>query len=81
MEIKSEKMLKSLEFFFQSYNKCFISEFFFILVKSYSILSVDFFSFLRSLLLITLSLEKVLNFGSKKLNKPCCVYFMLLFFF
>ena len=84
MEIKSEKMLKSLEFF--SKQKFFTTSallvnFFFILVKSYSILSVNFFSFLRSLILITLSLEKVLNFGFKKLNKPCCVYFMLLFFF
>ena len=30
------------------------------------------------LILITLSLEKVFNFGSKKLNEPCCVYFSLL---
>ena len=40
MEIKSGQMVKRIEFFFffQSYNKCFRSEFlFFILVKSYSI--------------------------------------------
>ena len=37
-EIKSGKMVKSLEFlFFQSYNMCFISEIFFVLVNSYSI--------------------------------------------
>ena len=37
-EMKSGKMVKSLEFLFlQSYNKCFISEFFFVLVSSYSI--------------------------------------------
>ena len=36
--MKSGKMVKSLEFLFlQSYNKCFISEFFFVLVSSYSI--------------------------------------------
>ena len=38
MEIKSEQMVKSVDVFFQSYNKCFEGEFlFFILVKSYSI--------------------------------------------
>ena len=37
-EMKSGKMVKSLEFLFlQSYKKCFISEFFFVLVSSYSI--------------------------------------------
>ena len=42
MAIKSGKMVKSLEFFFffLSYSKCFTSEFFFVLVKSFSILSV-----------------------------------------
>ena len=33
-------MAKSLEFFFQSSNKCFGREFFFFLVKSYSISAV-----------------------------------------
>ena len=32
--------LRKLSFFFQSYNKCFISEFFFTFVKSYSISSI-----------------------------------------
>ena len=64
-----KKIVKS---FFEGYNKCFTSEIFFLLVKSYSILPVHvrlqriidkalFLLFLRSLLLtylITLSLEK-----------------------
>ena len=40
MEIKSGKLLKSLElvyFLFQSYNKCFRSEMLSVLVESYSI--------------------------------------------
>ena len=38
IERKSGDMVKVLSFFFQSYNKCFLSDFiFFVLVKSYSI--------------------------------------------
>ena len=68
IEIKSSKKIK---FFFSSYNKCFTSEIFFLLVKSFSILPVCLqgiidkalflLFFLRSLLLtylISVSLEK-----------------------
>ena len=68
-------MVKSFEFFsIQSYNKYFISEIFFFLVKSYSISlrlrlhrimkKALFLRFLRSLL------ENVLSYGSKNLYKP-----------
>ena len=70
MEIKSGNMVKSLDFFFQSYRKCVISRIFFVLVKSYSISSVRlqhimkkalFLCFFKGLYwppeLITLSME------------------------
>ena len=71
-----KKIVKS---FFESFNKCFASEIFFLLVKSYSILPVHvrlqrivdkalFLLFLRSLLrtyLITLSLEREILFWKK----------------
>ena len=74
-----KKIVKS---FFESFNKCFASEIFFLLVKSYSILPVHvrlqrivdkvlFLLFLRSLLLtylITLSLEKEIIVLEKILN-------------
>ena len=34
--MKSGKMVQILDFFFQSYDKCFIRDFFFVLVESYS---------------------------------------------
>ena len=60
------KGVQSLGFFFESYNKCFTSEFFFVLVKSYSISParlqriMEKALFLHFLItyLITLSLEK-----------------------
>ena len=45
-------MVKSLDFFFQSYYKCFISEMFFVLVKSYSISSVRLKSIVKMLLIL-----------------------------
>jgi len=83
IEVKSGKMVKSLEFFsFQSYNKCFISEIFFVLVKSYSISprlrlhrimkKALFLRFLRSLslaYLITLSPEKEIIVLEKSMEK------------
>ena len=75
-------MVKSLEFFFlQSYIECLISEIVFVLVKSYSILTVCsqcilkkalFLPFLRSILnayLITLSLEKEIIALEEKIRK------------
>ena len=77
-------MVKSLEFFFQSYYKCFISEMFFVLVKSYSISSVRLKCIVKKLLtvpafqrsilityylfLITLSLEKEIIVLGKKVG-------------
>ena len=83
MAIKSREMVKSLEVFsFQSYNKCFISEIFFFLVKSYSISPrlrfqcimkrALFLRFLRSLLLpylITLVWRKKLLFWKKSMGQ------------
>ena len=75
------KMIKSLDFFFQSYEKSFISEFCFILAKYYSISTVRlqlilkealFLHFQRSLLityLITLSLEKEIIVLERKVWK------------
>ena len=86
MEIKSEKMLKSLEFFSKLRQQVLYKWIFFSfwsnLIQSCLYISCLFEASIDHLLiLITLSLEKVLNFGSKKLNERCCVYFMLLFFF
>ena len=80
MEITSGKMVKSLEFFFESYNECFTLNFFFrfgqILIDLARMFEKKalFPRFLRSLLitnLITVSVEKenivlkkVLNFES-----------------
>ena len=85
MKIKSGKMVKSLEFVFflvfQSYNKCFSSEMFSVLVKSYSISPVRlqntmqnalFLRFFMSLLityLLTLSLEKEIIVLEKSLEE------------
>ena len=81
MEIKSGKMVKS-RFFFQSHNKCFRSDTFFVLVESYSISPVCLQRIMkksfvpafriRSLLityLITLSLEKEIIVLEKSLEK------------
>ena len=86
MEIKSEKMLKSLEFFSKLRQQVLYKWIFFSfwsnLIQSCLYISCLFEASIDHLLiLITLSLETVLNFGSKKLNERCCVYFMLLFFF
>ena len=75
-------MVKRLKFFFESYNKCFTSGFFLVLVKSYSISPVCLqcimeralflHYFLLSLLityLITLILEKGKNCFGKGLEK------------
>ena len=84
MEIKSEKMLKSFEFFSKLQQVlCKWIFFHFGQILSKSNLVCIFPAFFEAsidhlLILITLSLEKVLNFGSKKLNKPCYVYFILL---
>ena len=86
MEIKSGKMVKSLEFFFQSYNK-FIRHkviFCFVLVKSYSVSTVwwkELYSCIfkglywspsleKEIIVLEKRLEKVLNFGSKNLYEP-----------
>ena len=78
----SGKMVKSLEFFFlQSYIECLLSEIVFVLVKSYSILTVClqcilkkalFLPFLRSILntfLVTLSPKKESIVLEEKIRK------------
>ena len=82
-EIKSWRNCKKS--FFESYNKCFTSEIFFVLVKSYSISLVRLQCIMEKALFLHLKvsidhpfhnleivvLEKVLNFRSKNLYEPC----------
>ena len=44
IERKSWKTIKSQGFFFESYNKCFIKDIFFVLLKSYSVFSACMFA-------------------------------------
>ena len=97
LENREKVLKKCLKFliFFLRYNKCMASSLFFVLVKSYSILTVHLQCVIKKALFLHFfkvsidhlqlylimsgelndcfgnHLEKVLNFGSKNLYKPC----------
>ena len=94
LEKSLEKWWIVLGFFFQSYNKCFISEIFVFIKILFNLVLTFAVHYEKSFVLfitylITFSLEKeiivwkkiwkkVLNFGYKNLYEPCIHVFMLM---